>query len=476
MEVTHVSGQPRRQRVVIVGAGFAGFHAARCLARLSKLTGGGAELVVINSTDYFLYLPLLPEVAGGILDPRRVSVPLAGNCPGAHLVLGTVDEIDLGARQLGVVDPEGNRRGMSYDRLVLAIGSVNKLLPIPGVAEHAHGFRSIAEALYLRDHLVRQLELADATGDPDEREARCTFVVVGAGYTGTEVAAHGQLFTRDAARRRSGLREQRLRWLLVDLAPRVLPELDERLSRTADRVLSGRGVEIRTGTTVKEATSDGVLLSDGELVRTRSLVWCVGVRPDPLIERLGLPTVRGRLVVDEYLSVPGHPELFACGDAAAVPDLTRPGEITPMTAQHAERQGRRAAHNVAASLGLGRRRAYKHHDLGFLVDLADAHAAANPLGVPLAGLPAKALTRGYHLLTIPANRARIAADWLLDALLPRQTVQLGLVRGSAVPLAAAPTPATGSTHRSPASPSGGRRPAPGETPAAARRRAPDSEK
>src|SRR6266508_2781507 len=214
MEVT-VSGPPRRQRVVIVGAGFAGFHAARSLARLSKLTNGAAELVVINSTDYFLYLPLLPEVAGGILDPRRVSVPLAGNCPGARVVLGTVDEIDLDAKRVGMVDPEGNRGGMSYDRLVLAVGSVNKLLPIPGVAEHAHGFRSIGEALYLRDHLVRQIELADATDDPAEREARCTFVVVGAGYTGTEVAAHGQLFTKEAARHRPGLREQRLRWLLV---------------------------------------------------------------------------------------------------------------------------------------------------------------------------------------------------------------------------------------------------------------------
>jgi NADH dehydrogenase len=440
----HVSGRTH-QRVVIVGAGFAGFHAARSLARLSKQTKGAAELVVVNSTDYFLYLPLLPQVAGGVLEPRRVAVPLAGNLPGARLVLGTVDEIDLEARKLGLVDPEGDRDSLSYDRLLLCVGSVNKLLPIPGVAEHAHGFRSIGEALYLRDHMVRQIALADSSDDPAEREARCTFVVVGAGYTGTEVAAHGQLFTMDAARRRSGLREQPLRWLLVDLAPRVLPELDQRLSRTADRVLRKRGVEIRTGTTVQEATSDGVRLSDGEFVRTRSLVWCVGVRPDPLVEGLGLPTQRGRLVVDEFMNVPGHPEVFACGDAAAVPDLTRPGEITPMTAQHAERQGRRAAHNLAASMGLGRRRAYRHHDLGFVVDLADAAAAANPLGVPLGGLPAAAVTRGYHLLTIPSNRLRIATDWLLDATLPRQTVQLGLVRGSAVPLVSrAPTQAPNS--------------------------------
>jgi NADH dehydrogenase len=461
MEVT-VSEQPRRQRVVIVGAGFAGFHAARSLARLSKLTNGAAELVVVNATDYFLYLPLLPEVAGGILDPRRVSIPLAGNCPGARLVLATVDQIDLEARRIGLVDPEGDRDSMSYDRLVLTIGSVNKLLPIPGVAEHAHGFRSIAEALYMRDHLVRQIELADASDDPAEREARCTFVVVGAGYTGTEVAAHGQILTQETARRRPGMRQQRLRWLLVDLAPRLLPELDPRLSRTAEKVLRGRGMEIHTGTTVKEATRDGVLLSDGEFVSTRSLIWCVGVRPDPLVERLNLPTRQGRLVVDEYLNVPDHPELFAAGDAAAVPDLTRPGQITPMTAQHAERQGRVAARNVAASLGLGHRRAYRHHDLGFVVDLADADAAANPLGVPLAGLPAKAVTRGYHLLTIPSNRLRIAADWTLDLVLPRQTVQLGLVRKAAVPLVSeVPAPGLAPAPASDAPAQGAKAPVPG---------------
>jgi NADH dehydrogenase len=170
------------------------------------------------------------------------------------------------------------------------------------------------------------------------------------------------------------------------------------------------------------------------------------VRPDPLVEEIGLKTQRGRLVVDEYLTVPGHPEVYAVGDAAAVPDLTRPGEITPMTAQHAQRQGKRAAHNVAASYGEGRRRPYKHHDLGFLVDLGGTQAAANPVGVSLDGPPAKVVTRGYHLLALPGNRIRTATDWLLDAALSRQVVQLGLVPPTAVRLeciamrAAAPGP------------------------------------
>jgi NADH dehydrogenase len=307
-------------------------------------------------------------------------------------------------------------------------------LPIPGVAEHAHGFRGIPEAVYLRDHMTRQIELADATDDPRERMARSTFVVVGAGYTGTEVAAHGVLYTDVLYRRHPRLRDHPPQWLLLDTADRVLPELDPRLSRTADRVLRERGVDVRLGCSVAEATHEGVRLTDGSFLPTRTLAWCVGVRPDPLVRALDLPMERGRLVVDEFLAVPGRPGVYACGDAAAVPDLTRPGEFTPMTAQHAQRQGVRVAHNVAASYGEGRARAYCHRDLGFVVDLGGTQAAANPLGLPLSGLAAKAVTRGYHLLSLPGNRQRTAVEWLIDAVAPRQTVQLGLVRSPAVPL------------------------------------------
>ncbi|TYB46410.1 NAD(P)/FAD-dependent oxidoreductase [Actinomadura chibensis] len=421
----------RRPRIVIVGAGFAGFEAARTLARLAR---GRADLVVLNPTDYFLYMPLLPEVAGGLLDPRRVAVSLTGALPGVRLVLGEADGIDVDARTVRYADPEDGRGELRYDRLVLAAGSVNKLLPIPGVAENAHGFRGIPEALYLRDHVIRQTELADAAEDPAERAARRTFVVVGAGYTGVEVTAHGALLTAAMCRRHPRLRDDPPRWMLLDVAPRVLPELDERLSRTADRVLRRRGVDVRMGTSVETATRDGVRLTDGRDVPTRSLIWCVGVRPDPLVASLGLETARGRLVVDEYLNVPGHPEIFACGDAAAVPDPNRPGELTSMTAQHAVRQGRRAARNVAATYGTGVLRPYRHHELGFAVDLGGTQAAANPFGVALSGPVAKVATRGYHLLSLPGNRVRTAADWALNAVLPRQLVQLGLVRSPSVPL------------------------------------------
>jgi NADH dehydrogenase len=418
-------------RVVIVGGGFAGYHAAKSLR---KDAGEDVEVVVLNPTDYFLYLPLLPEVAAGILDPRRVAVSIPETLRGVRLVLGVATGVDFDTRHVTYTDPEDNEHRIGYDRLVLAAGSVNKLLPIPGVPEYAHGFRGVPEALYLRDHITRQIELAAAADDPAERDARCTFVVVGAGYTGTEVAAQGPAFTAALAKRHPELAGQRIRWLLLDVAERVLPELAGRLGRTADQVLRSRGVEVLMKTSVEHADAKGVTLTNGDAVPARTLVWCVGVRPDPLVAGLGLETAKGRLVVTEQLNVPGRDDVFACGDAAAVPDLTRPGQYTAMTAQHAERQGRLAGRNVAASLGYGRRGTYRHHDLGFVVDLGAGAAAANPLHVPLSGRPAKAVTRAYHLMAMPGNRVRTAADWVLEALTGRQTVQLGLVRSGAVPL------------------------------------------
>lgn len=420
-------------RVVIVGGGFAGYNAARALRRALPRSAD-VEIVLVNRTDYFLYLPLLPEVAAAVIDPRRVTVSIPATLRGVRLALGDVTAIDPDEDRVEYTDPEGGTHTLRYDRLIVAAGSVTRLLPVPGVAEHAHGFRGVAEALYLRDHVIRQVELAAATDDLVERDARCTFVVVGAGYTGTEVAAQGPLLTEALRRRHPVLANQRMRWMLLDLAPKVLPELDPRLSRAADRVLRGRGVRVETGASVQEAMSDGVRLTTGELVPSRTLVWCVGVRPDPLVGDTGLETQKGRLVVETTLEVPGRPRMFACGDAAAVPDVTRPGEVTAMTAQHASRQGALAGRNVAASLGYGIVRAYKHHDLGFVVDLGGLQAAANPLQIPMSGLLAKAVTRGYHLISMPGNRVRTAVDWLLDAVLGRQSVQLGIVRSAAVPL------------------------------------------
>ncbi len=418
-------------RVVIVGSGFAGFHAAKSLA---ATVGDTAEIVVVSPTNYFLYLPLLPEVAAGILEPRRISVSLAQALPPCvRQAPGEVDEINLEGKTIGWLDPEGVHHRTSYDKLVLAAGSVHKVMPIPGVNEHAHGFRGVPEALYLRDHLIRQVDLAAMCDDTEERTARLTFVVVGAGYTGTEVAAQGQLFTRELARSR-GLGDAAIRWVLVSRG-QVLSGLAKHLSRTADRVLRERGVDVRCDETMEEATDHGVRLSSGEIVGTRTLLWCVGVRPDPVIDDLGVEVDQGRVVVDARLNVPGHVDVFACGDAAATPDPSRRGgEYCAMTAQHAVRQGRLVGRNIAAAFGRGRARRYRHRDLGFVVDLGGTKAAASPLGIPLTGLAAKAVARGYHLASMPGNRVRTVVDWMLDAVLPRQTAQLGLVRSPSVPL------------------------------------------
>jgi NADH dehydrogenase len=421
----------KRHRVVVVGAGFAGFNAARELARRAAAT---TEIVVINSTDYFLYLPLMPQVSGGQVESSHIRVSLARRLRKTRFVLGTVHHVDPEQQVVHWTGPEGSAGQVGYDRVILTVGSVNKLLPIPGLADHAHGFRSIAEAMYLHDHILRQLELASVAADPEERRARCTFVVVGAGYTGTEVAAQGQLLTTRLARTLPGLAGQPIRWLLLDTAHRLLPELDPRLSRTADRVLRRRGVEVRTGQSVAEAGDGYVQLTTGEKVPTQALIWCVGVRPDPFVDGLNMATNRGRLVVDEFMAVPGAPDIYACGDCAAVPDLTRPGQICGMTAQHAQRQGKLVARNVAASLGMGTAQPYRHHDLGFLVDLGGLAAAANPLHVPLSGPPANAVTRGYHLSAMSGNRLRVLTDWTLNLVTAPEPTSLGVISAQSVPL------------------------------------------
>ena len=417
--------------VVIVGAGFAGFNAAR---ELSRLAGATAEIVLINSADYFLYLPLMPQVTGGLVEPRHICVSLPRRLRKVRFVLGTVQHVDPRQKVVSWAGPEGASGQVGYDRLILTAGSVNKLLPIPGIAEYAHGFRSIAEAIFLRDEITRQLELAAVAADPAEREARCTFVVVGAGYTGTEVAAQGQLLTTRLAKAMPGLAGQPIRWMLLDTAPRLLPELDLRLSKTADRVLRRRGVQVRTGQSVTQAMPGYVLLSTGEKVPTCSLIWCVGVRADPLVDGLDLTTNRGRLVVDEFMAVPGAPDIYACGDCAAVPDLTRPGQVCGMTAQHAQRQGKQVAKNVAASLGTGKARPYEHHDEGFVVDLGGLAAAANPLHIPLSGPVANVVTRGYHLSAMSGNRLGVLADWTVNTVTPPEATSFGVISAESVPL------------------------------------------
>ncbi|BBX44834.1 NAD(P)/FAD-dependent oxidoreductase [Mycobacterium cookii] len=411
--------------VVIVGSGFTGFECARRLARL--LRKDDVEVTIISPVDYMLYTPLLPDVAGGVVDARFVAIPLAGSLKRVRAIRGRVDHVDLQAHRLQYTDLEQRTRELSWDRLVLTPGSVTRLFDIPGLAQYARGLKSTAEALYLRDHVLQQLELSCLEDDAELAQARRTIVVVGASYSGTELVLQLRALA-NAAAKQMNFDPAAVKFLLLDVAEQVMPEVGEKLGNRAQRVLRRRGIDVRLGMTLNEVHPDHVVLSDDSRVAAHTVAWVTGVTAAPLIETLNLPTENGRLTVQTDLSVPGHPDVFAAGDAAAVPDVTRPGMITPPTAQHATRQGKTLAKNVAASLGRGKKRDYKHHDMGLVVDLGPHQAVANPLKIPLSGFPAKCVTRGYHLYAIPrgVNRWAVALAYLTDALFARSVVSLGL--------------------------------------------------
>jgi NADH dehydrogenase len=422
-----------RPSVVLVGGGFAGFFAARSLERL--LPPDAAELTMISATDHLCYSPLLPEVAAGRLEPRRIAVPLHAGLRRTRVVQATVEHVDFERRSLRFLCPGAADETVRWDRLALTTGSITRTLPTPGLGMHAVGLKSLLEADYVHDHVLRQLEMADATSDPAERRARLTFVAVGAGYAGTEAAAQLQWMTFRQLNRFPRLRHSDLRWVLIDLAPAVLPEMGHRLSRKALDVVRSRGMEVRLETTVTTMDDDGLTLSDGSRLPTRTVLWTVGVTPPPLVGELGLPVSRGRLVVDDHLRL--RDGVWAAGDSAAARDpFSEAGHDYPPTAQNAQRQGVVIGHNIAASLGHGQPRPYRHRDLGLVADLGGTAAVAKPLGLPLTGLPAKVVTKAYHLYALPgaANRLRVAADWALNLVSRPIAAQLGLVDRAAARL------------------------------------------
>ena len=413
--------------VVIVGSGFTGFECARRLSRQLRKHDAAVDLSIISPVDYMLYTPLLPDVAGGVVDARFVTVPLANTLHGVRAVRGRVDSVDLDGHTVTYTDPEQRSRNMSWDRLVLTPGSVTRLFDIPGLAEHARGLKSTAEAVYLRDHLLEQLELANIDDDEARIQARRTVVVVGASYSGTELIVQLQALA-DTAAKQTGFDPADMKFVLLDMAEQVMPEVGEKLGKGVQRVLHQRGIDVRLGLTLKEVHPDHVVLSDETRIDTHTVAWVTGVTGAPLIETLGLPTERGRLKVQANLQVPGHPDVFAAGDAAAVPDLTQPGEITPPTAQHAIRQGKVLGRNVAASLGYGEAKDYRHRNMGLVVDLGPHYAVANPLNIQLSGYPAKFVTRMYHLYAMPrfVNRWAVSLSYLTDVFFDRSIVSVGL--------------------------------------------------
>ncbi|PSK96423.1 NADH dehydrogenase [Murinocardiopsis flavida] len=419
-----------RPRIVVVGAGFAGLGALRRLER--RIPKGAAEIVLVAPNDYMLYNPLLPQVSSGLLTPQSIAVSLHRLLRRTRMVPGSAIGVDPHRRVVLVRKISGELVHERYDRLILAPGSLTRVFDIPGLSEFGYGNKNLAEAVVLRDNVLAQLELANASDDPVERRQRTRFIVVGGGYTGVETAASLHRLTDEAARLYPDL-AQLISWHLVDIAPRLLPELGESLGEKALDLLRDLGVEVTLEVTVREVTETAVTLTDGRVLDCRTLIWTAGTSPSPLIGTLDAPTEKGRLVVGADLAVPDHPEVFAIGDSAAVPDLSRDdeGARCPPTAQYASKQAVTAADNVVASL-LGRPlTAFKHRDRGLVVDLSGKDAVARPFGVDLAGFPALAVTRGYHILTLPSgpSRARVIANWLIRAVLGGEVARLGFMHG-----------------------------------------------
>src|SRR5918996_170929 len=305
--------------VVIAGGGFAGMSAARELERL--LPKQSARLSLVNDVNFMLYTPFLPEAAAGLLEPRHVVTPLREILNRTYLRLGAVVGHDPASRTLELRSHGGESERLRYDQLVLAVGSVSRTVPVPGLAEHAIGFKSLADAIWLRNHLVETLEEANATEDPAKREQLLTYVFVGGGYAGLEALAELQDFAADAMHSYPRARLHGMRWILVEATQRVLPEIDVKLADYAVRLLRGRGIEVRLGTTIEAVDAESATLSTGETVPTRTVVWTAGVKPHPSLRQLSLPLdERGRVEVDDRLAVRGMDGVWAIGDPRPLRD------------------------------------------------------------------------------------------------------------------------------------------------------------
>ncbi|MGZ5290693.1 MAG: NAD(P)/FAD-dependent oxidoreductase [Actinomycetota bacterium] len=413
-----------RKRILVVGAGFAGLYAAM---GMRALAAAGHRITVVNPENFMQYQPFLPEVASGTIDPRAVVVPLRGVLRHCEVVIGEVERIDHDARRAVVRPAGGGELVLGYDVVVLTPGSTSRVLPIPGLAEHGVGFKTVQEAIYLRNRVLSRLDLAAATADAERRRAALTFVFVGGGYAGVEALGELEDLARDAIAGYPALRAEDMRWLLVDAAPKILPELGEELAGYAAERLAERGVEIAVETRLESFEAGLVRLSDGRSFPADTLVWTAGVRPSSLARASGLPVDdAGRLKADGYLRVAGLEDAWTAGDAAAVVDRAT-GGLMPPTAQHGMRQGRRLARNLTAWLEGGRLEPFTHRNIGAVCSLGRYKGVAVVWGLRLKGFPAWFAHRTYHLYAMPTltRRAKIAADWTVALLFPRDLAQLG---------------------------------------------------
>ncbi|MDX6472860.1 MAG: hypothetical protein QOK22_1676 [Gaiellaceae bacterium] len=402
-----------RGGVLILGGGFAGAYVARLLGKR------GATIVSLE--NFMLYTPLLPEAASGTLEPRHAVVPLRVMCPDAELTLGKVTGIDLEAHT-AQIETDVGAQALHWRELVIALGAVPRVAPVPGLTEHGLSFKSLADAIHLRNHVLRELESADAARDDAERARRLSFVFVGAGYAGVEALAELSDLVEDAMQFYPRLRGSPRRWVLVDAAPKILPEIPSRLGEYAARELEQRGVEIYVGTTLESVSDKDVVLAGGRRIPTGTLVWTAGVAANPLLRELGLPLdERHRVEVDELLRVRGHDHVWSLGDCARVPN-TRSDRPDPPTCQHALRQARRLAKNIQ-----GDPQPYGYRMLGQVATLGRYKGIADVLGLRLRGFPGWFVTRAYHLYQLPllSRKLRVVVDWTTSLLYKRDVAELG---------------------------------------------------
>ncbi|MGW0839349.1 NAD(P)/FAD-dependent oxidoreductase [Streptomyces sp. NPDC002787] len=423
-------------RILIVGGGYVGLYTALRLQRQLKpeLGRGDVEIVVVSPDPYMTYQPFLPEAAAGSISPRHVVVPLRRVLDQCKVVIGEATAINHAKRVATLTTLATEEEGsaaeqLTYDELVLAPGSISRTLPIPGLADHGIGFKTVEEAIGLRNHVIEQMDIASSTRDPAIRDAALTFVFVGGGYAGVEALGELEDMARYTARYYHNVKPEDMKWILVEASDRILPEVGEEMGRYTVTELRRRNIDVRLHTRLESCADRVAVLSDGARFPTRTVVWTAGVKPHPVLAATDLPlNERGRLKCTAELSVEGVSHAWAAGDAAAVPDVTaEPGKETAPNAQHAVRQARALGDNIARSLRGEPLQTYSHKYVGSVASLGLHKGVAHVYGRKLKGYPAWFMHRVYHLSRVPTfnRKARVLAEWTLSGLFKREIVSLG---------------------------------------------------
>lgn len=425
-------GKSAPNRILILGGGYVGLYTALGLQR--RLRGNEASVTVVDPQPHMTYQPFLPEAAAGAIEPRHVVVPLRRALKRCHVLTARVIRIEHGARTVTIEAPDGHHEELSYDVLVVALGSVARLMPIPGLAEQGISFKTIGEAIYLRNHVMSKLDAASSTVDPRLRRKLLTFTFVGGGFAGIEALAELEDMARYATRYYENIEPSDLRWVLVEAAGRILPEVRESLGVYTVLQLERRGIEVYLSTLAESFEDGHVQLSDGTEFDSDTIVWTAGVKANPVLAGSDLPLDdRGRLRATATLRVDGVPDAWTAGDNAAVPDLSRtgadPDALCAPNAQHAVRQANLLASNIVAVLRDREPKRYFHKNVGSVASLGLHKGVADVYNVKAKGFIAWSMHRAYHVARVPTfnRKFRVVADWLLGGLLRREVISMGQI-------------------------------------------------